>query len=65
VHLEEVREKFGTFVVTALAPVLVDLAGVGLIDWAGDSVRLTPRGRLLSNEVFERFLTSGASTSAR
>lgn len=65
VHLEEVREKFGTFVVTALAPVLVDLAGVGLIDWAGDSVRLTPRGRLLSNEVFERFLTSGASTPAR
>jgi oxygen-independent coproporphyrinogen III oxidase len=64
VDLEKVRETVGTFVVTALAPVLVDLAGVGLIDWEGDSVRLTPRGRLLSNEVFERFLSvpSHAST---
>jgi oxygen-independent coproporphyrinogen-3 oxidase len=58
VDLEKVREKFGAFVVTALAPVLVDLAGVGLIDWEGGSVRLTRRGRLLSNEVFERFLTA-------
>ena len=63
VDLEQVREKFGTFVVTALAPVLVDLAGVGLIDWVGDSVRLTPRGRLLSNEVFERFLSAPSHAS--
>jgi oxygen-independent coproporphyrinogen-3 oxidase len=58
VDLETVRASFGPFVVTALAPVLVDLAGAGLIDWEGDSVRLTPRGRLLSNEAFERFLTA-------
>jgi len=63
VDLEQVREKFGTSVVTALAPVLVDLAGVGLIDWVGDSVRLTPRGRLLSNEVFERFLSAPSHAS--
>jgi oxygen-independent coproporphyrinogen-3 oxidase len=63
VDLEKVREKFGTLVVTGLAPVLVDLAGVGLIDWEGDSVRLTPRGRLLSNEVFERFLTAPSHAS--
>jgi len=63
VDLEKVRENFGTFVVTALAPVLVDLAGVGLIDWEGDSVRLTRRGRLLSNEVFERFISAPSHAS--
>jgi oxygen-independent coproporphyrinogen III oxidase len=63
IDLEKVRQKFGTFVVSALAPVLVDLAGVGLIDWEGDSVRLTRRGRLLSNEVFERFLTAPSQAS--
>jgi len=60
VDLERVRSEFGTGVVTALEPVLVDLAGFELIDWEGDWVRLTSRGRLVSNEVFERFLTSGA-----
>jgi oxygen-independent coproporphyrinogen-3 oxidase len=59
VDLEQVRHEFGTGVVTALRAVLVDLAGFGLIDWEGDWVRLTSRGRLVSNEVFERFLTSG------
>jgi hypothetical protein len=34
------------------------MAGLGLIDWEGDVVRLTSRGRLLSNEVFGRFLIS-------
>jgi putative oxygen-independent coproporphyrinogen III oxidase len=65
VHLERVRSEFGTDVVTALEPVLVDLASFGLIDWEGDWVRLTSRGRLLSNEVFERFLTSGADSVVR
>ena len=60
VDLERVRAKFGAGVVMRLGAVLVDLASFGLIDWEGDWVRLTPRGRLVSNEVFERFLTSGA-----
>jgi oxygen-independent coproporphyrinogen-3 oxidase len=63
VDLEKVRENFGTFVVTALAPTLVELASAGLVDWEGDSVRLTPRGRLLSNEVFERFLRAPSPAS--
>lgn len=58
VNLEGMRAKFGTFVVTALSPVLCDLAMLGLIYWEGDAVRLTARGRLLSNEVFERFLAA-------
>jgi oxygen-independent coproporphyrinogen-3 oxidase len=65
VHLERVRSEFGTGVVTALERVLVELASSGLIDWEGDWVRLTSRGRLVSNEVFERFLTSGADAVVR
>jgi oxygen-independent coproporphyrinogen-3 oxidase len=63
VDLEKVRGEFGPFVVTQLGPLLVDLAGVGLIDWEGDQVRLTTRGRLLSNEVFERFLAGKSAVS--
>lgn len=65
VDLEQVRARFGALVVTALSPVIADLASAGLIDRQGDHIRLTPRGRLLSNEVFERFLgcgTTGVST---
>ena len=64
IDLEKLRGEFGTFVVTSLRNVLVELAGAGVIEWEGDCVRLTPRGRLLSNEVFERFLSCGAGTPA-
>jgi oxygen-independent coproporphyrinogen-3 oxidase len=67
VDLENVRAKFGTLVVTALAPTIVALAGAGLIEWEGDRIRLTAKGRLLSNEVFERFLSApcAKASSAR
>jgi oxygen-independent coproporphyrinogen-3 oxidase len=61
VSLEQLRGQFGTFVVTQLNPILVDLASLELIDWSGDEVRLTDRGRLLSNEAFERFLQTQES----
>ena len=32
------------------------LVGEGLLEWQGDRVRLTPRGVLVSNEVFQEFL---------
>lgn len=56
ISLEKLRERFGTFVVSQLSEQFVDLASLDLIAWNGDEVRLTRRGRLLSNEVFERFL---------
>jgi oxygen-independent coproporphyrinogen III oxidase len=59
VDLEQVRGKFGGYAATELGPLLVDLSSLGLIDWDGGLVRLTPRGRLLSNEVFQRFLGCG------
>lgn len=36
-----------------------ELIDLGLLERAGRRVRLTARGRLLSNEVFERFLSPG------
>jgi oxygen-independent coproporphyrinogen III oxidase len=64
IDLEKVRAKLGPSVVTALAPTIVELSAAGLIDWEGDRIRLTKKGRLLSNEVFERFLSDpcGADT---
>src|SRR6266478_2105024 len=67
IDLGKVRAKFGTLVVSALVPTIAELAEGGLIDREGDRIRLTAKGRLVSNEVFERFLCvpSGAGTAAR
>jgi oxygen-independent coproporphyrinogen-3 oxidase len=35
---------------------LEDLSGLGLVAWNGSAARLTPRGRLLGNQVFLRFI---------
>ena len=56
VSLQLIRQRFGNDVVNALSPTVADLQAGGLLDWQGDRIRLTSRGRLLSNEVFERFL---------
>jgi oxygen-independent coproporphyrinogen III oxidase len=67
VDLAGIRTKFGNEVVSNLSPLLADLATAGLIEQGYGCMRLTTRGRLLSNEVFERFLSapSGAGTPAR
>jgi oxygen-independent coproporphyrinogen-3 oxidase len=41
---------------------VADLTAWGLLERHGDTVRLTERGRLLSNEVFERFILSPVGT---
>ena len=38
------------------APILDEFEGYGMVERAGDAVRLTSRGRLLSNELFARLL---------
>jgi len=64
VDLEKMRDEFGAFVITPLRDLLVDLIGAGVIEWERDRVCLTRHGRLISNEVFERFLECGAETPA-
>jgi len=43
---------------------IAELVGQGLLERDGDFIRLTPRGRLLSNEVFQTFLAP-AGVSAK
>ncbi len=38
------------------APQIEELIGLGLLERRGTRLLLTPRGRLLSNQVFVRFL---------
>jgi oxygen-independent coproporphyrinogen-3 oxidase len=53
-----VAATFGQPAVDDLSPVITELVAVGLLQCHGDFIRLTARGRLLSNEVFQRFLTA-------
>ena len=41
------------------APVLDEFEGYGMVERADGAVRLTPKGRLLSNELFARLLPNG------
>ena len=56
VDCHDVEAKFGKPAVESVKDVVVKLADDGLLSRAGDRISLTSRGRLLSNEVFERFL---------
>jgi oxygen-independent coproporphyrinogen-3 oxidase len=65
VSLTELGTRFGEAAITAYAPVIADLVGCGLLQSHEDRLRLTPNGRLLSNEVFARFLREPASASTK
>jgi len=56
VSLDELAHRFSESVVGSYADGIADLVAAGLLTRENDAVRLTPRGRLLSNEVFERFI---------
>ena len=65
VDLKAVAAEFGEESVTAVAGVIDELVEYQLLERAGDHVGLTRRGRLLSNEVFEKFLGVAAARAAR
>ncbi|MBI4499177.1 MAG: radical SAM family heme chaperone HemW [Chloroflexi bacterium] len=48
--------RFGCTLEETYGPVLAELEGYGLLEWHEGRLRLSGRGRLLSNEVFVRFL---------
>jgi oxygen-independent coproporphyrinogen-3 oxidase len=50
------RERFGVELQDAIGDRLLEQFDAGLIECHGDRLRLTPLGRLLSNEVFTRLL---------
>ena len=56
ISLRELCAKFGEDAVSGNGEAIADLVGCGLIEQRGNFLCLTSRGRLLSNEVFERFI---------
>jgi len=59
--LAKVGHEFEEESITALSSTIGELIASGLLARQGNSIRLTPRGRLFSNEVFEKFITVVAS----
>ena len=56
VDVAAVEQEFGREAVARALDVAARLAEGGLVRYEGETVRLTSRGRLLSNEVFQEFL---------
>jgi oxygen-independent coproporphyrinogen-3 oxidase len=56
VDLKIAASEFGDSAVRTFSDSISQCTQLGLLEHEGDVIRLTPRGRLLSNEVFERFI---------
>jgi len=56
VSLREFAAKFGDEAIDNARATIAEFIASGLMEQQGDFVHLSPRGRLLSNEVFERFI---------
>jgi len=57
VDLKKVAAKFGRSAVAGFAETISEFVESGLMEREDSWIRLTSRGRLLSNEVFERFVS--------
>ena len=53
---EDFKSRFGNGLMDVYPEELQDLVDIGLLEWKGDSIKLTMRGRLLGNRVFVRFV---------
>jgi oxygen-independent coproporphyrinogen III oxidase len=62
VSLRELAAEFGEEAVQNARTVVAELVKAGFMEQRGDCVCLTSRGRLLSNEVFERFILADEVT---
>jgi putative oxygen-independent coproporphyrinogen III oxidase len=60
VQLLQIADQFGERPVNSFSPTISELVETGLLETEADVVRLTARGRLLSNEVFEKFIAVSA-----
>ena len=57
VNLRTVAAEFGDEALAGLREAIAEFVEDGLLSRDGDSIRLSVRGRLLSNEVFQRFIS--------
>ena len=58
VSSDEFAARFGEPPSSIYADVVSELSGLGLLEESHDSLKLTRRGRILSNEVFSRLLST-------
>ena len=56
INLKSAASEFGESAVCTHTDTISECVELGLLEREGDLIRLTARGRLLSNEVFERFI---------
>lgn len=61
VDLNHLRNQFGDGMLDDAMPALLEVRDAGLLELNSDNMRLTPHGRLVSNEVFNRLLISSAA----
>jgi oxygen-independent coproporphyrinogen-3 oxidase len=61
VDLSRLREQFGGELLHDVMPALLEVCDAGLVELNSDRAKLTPRGRLVSNEVFSRLLVTVAA----
>ncbi|WP_089407631.1 radical SAM family heme chaperone HemW [Granulicella rosea] len=61
IDLDSVQAKFGISRVAAMLEGLRDVETAGLVEGQGNRLRLTDRGRMVSNEVFSRLLLQPAT----
>jgi oxygen-independent coproporphyrinogen-3 oxidase len=65
VSVAEVEQEFGRAMVEAAIETARRLANEGLLTWDGARFRLTARGRLVSNDVFQEFLAEAKEPLTR
>jgi oxygen-independent coproporphyrinogen-3 oxidase len=61
VPLARLRSEFGESLLHNAMPALLEVRDAGLLELNSGQIRLTPRGRMISNEVFSRLLTTSAA----
>ncbi len=63
VDLRKLEADLGAAALREVGSTIADLVSDGLLEQDGDCIRLTTRGRLLSNEVFQRFIALSDATA--
>jgi oxygen-independent coproporphyrinogen-3 oxidase len=61
IPLESLRREFGATLLESVMPALLESIQAGLLHMDTAHIRLTPRGRMVSNEVFSRLLIPAAA----
>ena len=60
VRFDALRSEFGEAMLRDVMPALLEVCEAGLLEMESDRIRLTARGRMVSNEVFSRLLITSA-----